>query len=306
MFFRLQFAWVILLTPNRIDAIPRFSDLQYNPHWYRTFDSTSDIIPDKGELLFNWKFEDPAKQPDSFYVGIDTLWAMPQDLNADTNQDWDLQVCPDGFCMQGLKAGVHGAEAPNAFGGTAFETEHHFEFFPAVSAVNFLFTAPHGSVFGALMFARSRTTGVADTVLGFGTWGLQWDTANLPPVRPVAGYLPKKSDFIISGDTVSYKPGASAISKGPNRSGTLPALSIKSTGSGLSIAASGLLTEKRVAIFSVNGTQLWQSERIAPEKNEVIWDGQGSLGKPNSPEFLLVRLNWIGGETWGKAIRIYR
>src|SRR3954471_17948301 len=99
---------LLLGLADQVLAKPAFTELLFNPHWYRTYDSTSDIIPDQGELLFAWNYADAAKHPDSFFVGIDTLWSLPQDLNSDTAEDWDLQVCPDGFCMNGLKAGIHG------------------------------------------------------------------------------------------------------------------------------------------------------------------------------------------------------
>jgi hypothetical protein len=149
-------------------------------------------------------------------VGIDTLWALPQDVPdslgapADTGNDWDLQICPDGNCLLGLKANVHGANGVFHFGDTlasgkpSFETEHHFQFWGAVDMRVFKFTAPANSIFGALLYVRSRSTGQADTVFGFGAWKLEWDNAFLPPVRPVAGYRPKRSDFTIVGNKVRY------------------------------------------------------------------------------------------------------
>jgi hypothetical protein len=187
----------------------RLEALQYNPKWYRTFDSTSDITPSSGSLLFAWSYGDLERHPDSFYVGIDTLWSLPQDVGSDTSNDWDLQVCPDGFCMNGLKVGVHGANAPihfgdtGEFGDTSFQTEHHFQFFPAISS-KYQFTAPDSSIFGALMFVRSRTNGRSDTALAFGAWKLEWDSAFLPPVRPVGGYLPRRKDFTIVNNKVRY------------------------------------------------------------------------------------------------------
>jgi hypothetical protein len=139
-------------------------------------------------------------------VGIDTLWMLPQDIGGDTSRDWDLQVCPDWACKNGLKAGVHGSNAVYPFGiapDTGFETEHHFQFIMAVND-SFRGIAPAGSIFGGMMFVRSRTTGKADTVLGFGAWRMDWDTAFLPPVHPVYGYLPKRSDFMVAGGKVRY------------------------------------------------------------------------------------------------------
>lgn len=190
-------------------AKPGFGELLFNSKWYRTYDSTSDILPEGGELLFAWSYLDPESKRDSFFVGIDTLWELPQDVGGDTAADWDLQVCPDRQCMDGLKKGVHGANAPFPW-DTVFASEHHFQFFPAVSAATFRFIAPEKSLFGGLMFVRSRTTGQTDTVLGYGAWNLAWDSTSPPPVKPVNGYLPKRSDFVISGNTVKYVKGAGA------------------------------------------------------------------------------------------------
>jgi hypothetical protein len=190
-------------------AKPQFGGLLYNSKWYRTYDSTSDILPEGGELLFAWSYLDPQSKPDSFFVGIDTLWALPQDVDGDTAEDWDLQVCPDRQCMDGLKKGVHGANAPFPW-DTVFQSEHHFQFFPAVSPTTYRFVAPEHSLFGGLMFVRSRSTGQTDTVLGYGGWHLHWDSTSPPPIRPVDGYLPRRSDFIITGDTVKYVKGANA------------------------------------------------------------------------------------------------
>ena len=183
--------------------------LLYNDKWYRTFDTTADIDPNAGSLLYAWSYGDLARRPDSFYVGIDTLWTLPQNVNGDTANDWDLQVCPDGFCMNGLKVNVHGANAPivfgdtGEFGDTSFQTEHHFQFFPAISS-SYHFTAPDSSIFGAMIFVHSRSRDGADTAFAFGAWKLGWDSAYLPPLHPVAGYLPKRSDFTIVGNKVRY------------------------------------------------------------------------------------------------------
>lgn len=189
--------------------------LLFKSRWYRTYDSTSSIIPSEGTLLFSWSFRDFTRHPDSFYVGIDTLWSLPQDVGGDTANDWDLQVCPDQICMNGLKAGVHGANAPFHFGGTddhadtAFNAEHHFQFFPAI--LNDRFTAPAGSIFGAMMFVRSRSgSSPTDTVFGFGAWRMEWDSAYAPPVRPVNGFLPRREDFTIVNGKVRFQPLARA------------------------------------------------------------------------------------------------
>ena len=166
------------LDPKSVQIVttgnPHLEALQYNPKWYRTFDSTSDIIPEDGGLLFAWTYGDAMRHPDSFYVGIDTLWTLPQDVNGDTANDWDLQVCPDGFCMNGLKVNVHGANAPihfgdtGEYGDTSFQTEHHFQFFPAISPT-IQFTAPANSIFGALMFVHAPTASLKHIAL----WKLQ-------------------------------------------------------------------------------------------------------------------------------------
>jgi hypothetical protein len=191
-------------------------ELLFNPAWYRTYDSAHSITPSEGTLLFAWSVLDTARHPDSFYVGIDTLWMLPQDVNGDTANDWNLQVCIEFVCMNGLKEGVHGANSPYPFGvapDTGFTGEHHFQFIgaqrvvdagtPAARAYN---TAPEGSIFGGLMFLRSRSSGRADTVFGFGAWRMGWDSAYLPPIRPVNGYVPKRADFKIVNGKVRYQP----------------------------------------------------------------------------------------------------
>lgn len=193
-------------------AKPAFQTLLFNPKWYRTFDSASSVIPAEGTLLYAWTYADPEKRADSFFVGIDTLWGLPQDQGGDTASDWDLQVCPDEICMNGLKAGIHGANGAYPFGDTVFSTEHHFQYFPAIDPA-FNFTAPARSIFGALMYCKSRSTGVSDTVFAFGAWKLKWDPAHLPPVKPVDGYLPRFADFAVSGDTVRYLKAGSGVAR---------------------------------------------------------------------------------------------
>jgi hypothetical protein len=182
-------------------------ELLFNSRWYRTYDSTNSIIPSEATLLFSWTYRDSTRHPDSFFVGIDTLWSLPQDVGGDTANDWDLQVCPDQICMNGLKAGIHGANAPYPFGSpqdTGFEREHHFQFFPAI--VSDRFYAPTGTLFGGLMYVRSRSgSSPTDTVFGFGAWKTEWDTAYPPPVRPVNGYLPRRSDFVIVNGKIRYQ-----------------------------------------------------------------------------------------------------
>jgi len=189
---------------------PHLETLRFNPKWYRSFDSTSDIDPDAGNLLFAWTYGDPARHPDSFYVGIDTLWPIPQDVNGDTANDWDLQVCPDGFCMNGLKVGMFGANAPihfgdtGQYGDTSYQTEHHFQFWPAAAPVTYKPIAPDSTIFGAMIFVRSRSSGKADTAFAFAVWRMGWDSLYLPPEHPVSGYLPRKSDFAIVNGKVRY------------------------------------------------------------------------------------------------------
>ncbi len=192
----------------------RLDELLYNPKWYRTLDSSHSIAIEEGTLLFAWTFRDSLRRPDSFYVGIDTLWAMPREVEGDTSPtgSWDLQVCPDGFCIGGFQGDVHGGNAPGHFGGKGehanreFATEHHFQFFPAIDpGAGFRFTAPESTIVGAMMFVRSRSgRSRTDTVFAFGAWKLEWDEEYPPPVRPVDGYLPKRSDFAIVDGKVRY------------------------------------------------------------------------------------------------------
>lgn len=201
--------------PSRPGAA-HLHELLFNPTWYRTYDSAHSIVPSEGTLLFAWSVIDTARRPDSFYVGIDTLWMLPQDVNGDTANDWNLQVCIEFVCMNGLKEGVHGADSPYPFGGpppdTGFTAEHHFQFIAAQritgsgASARAYNTAPEGSIFGGLMFLRSRSTGKADTVFGYGAWKLAWDPAYPPPVRPVNGYVPKRADFKIVDGKVRYQP----------------------------------------------------------------------------------------------------
>jgi hypothetical protein len=229
-------------------AKPGFGELLFNSKWYRTYDSTSDILPAGGELLFAWSYLDPESKPDSFFVGIDTLWGLPQDVGGDTAGDWDLQVCPDQQCMDGLKKGVHGANAPYPW-DTVFQSEHHFQFFPAVSATTYRFISPENALFGGLMFVRSRTTGQTDTVLGYGAWHLQWDSTSPPPVKPVDGYLPKRSDFIISGNTVKYVKG---------NAGVAPRLLRKETAARPQGARGGIWFPNHGWMFDARGRLAWK------------------------------------------------
>jgi hypothetical protein len=299
-------ALAMVLAFNGIaQAKPLFTELQYNPHWYRTYDSTSDILPKGGELLFNWIFADAQSQPDSFFVGIDTLWGLPQDVGNDTAADWDLQVCPNEICMNGLKAGIHGANAPEPFETGKFTAEHHFQFFPALDAKTFNFISPPRRIFGGLMFCRSRSTGMADTVLGFGSWGLAWDSTRLPPERPVDGYLPKLSDFVISGDTVRYLKGATGIAaprNGRARSQVGESrLSAFVRPEGLHILFPGLPFKKSIRIFGLDGTLLGESEKLSEEASEWIFPRASIKAGPGAPTCILVKLSWHNGEDW-KAI----
>ena len=290
-------ALVACLFPFESTAKPSFTELQYNKKWYRTFDSTSDIIPDKGQLLFNWVYEDPQKQNDSFYVGIDTLWGLPQDLNSDTLQDWDLQVCPNGFCMNGLKAGVHGANAPDNFGNNRFSTEHHFQFFPAVSPKTYRFTGPEGSLFGALMFCRSRSTEISDTVLAYGSWGLMWDSLSPPPVHPVAGYLPHRADFMIYGDSVRYVGKGAGIKRARgNAKGAIIDVKILKSNHGLEIRFPELMPRKSVAIFSVDAKKTFYETEIPADQALLLID-KADLSRKGAG-VLLLRLSSGTELTW--------
>jgi len=198
--------------PTRGEA--RFETLLHNPKWYRTFDSTQSISSDEGTLNFAWTFSDPLRYPDSFHIGIDTLWMLPQNVKGDTSSsgDWDLQICPDGFCQGGLASGVRGYDSPAHFGGQGefgnpeFVTEHHVQFYPAIDvAAGFSYTAPPGTIVGALLYVRSRSgKNPNDTVFAYGAWGLEWDTTAPPPVRPKNGQLPRRSDFTILNGKVRY------------------------------------------------------------------------------------------------------
>ncbi len=300
-YFRFRLLLPVLLSGYiSVVAKPGFTELLYNPNWYRTFDSSSRIIPSEGALLFAWKFEDAEMRPDSFFVGIDTLWSLPQDVNSDTSEDWDLQVCPDEICMDGLKKGIHGANSPYPFGNGNFKTEHHFQFFPAIDN-DFNFTSTPGSAFGAMMYCRSRSSGISDTVFAFGTWKLKWDPANVPPVRPVAGYLPKLSDFAISGDTIRYLKAGVEINVGVPKQGNGKKLRVSaSPNSDLAFSFSNLSTEKQVTVFRIDGTRIWESGIIPASISRISYkpEIQTSIGK--APGFLVACLRWSGGIEWAK------
>jgi hypothetical protein len=282
-------------------AKPGFQELLYNPHWYRTFDTSSSIIPAQGTLLFAWNFRDADKAADSFYVGIDTLWGLPQDVQGDTAWDWDLQVCPDEICMNGLKAGIHGANAPYPFEDTNFQAEHHFQFFPAVDS-RYNFISPARRVFGGMMYCRSRTSGASDTVFAFGAWGLEWDSAFAPPVRPVAGYLPRPEDFAISGDTVRYVKAGSGIGPESKRLGPeAQGLLARSVPGGIRFSFPQVKAEKELSVFAPDGKTLWVSGRLSADRDELIWNGMAARGSASGPGFWLIRLSWAGGEAWTKA-----
>ncbi|MDB5104485.1 MAG: hypothetical protein JWP91_2174 [Fibrobacteres bacterium] len=293
---------LILGQAVQTSAKPAFRELLYNPRWYRTFDSASSIIPAEGTLLFAWSFADAAEKPDSFFVGIDTLWGLPQDVRGNPDWDWDLQVCPDEICMNGLKAGIHGANAPYPFGDTGFSSEHHFQFFPAADG-NYDFISPAKAIYGGLMFCRSRSTGVSDTVFAFGAWNLEWDPAFAPPVRPVNGYLPRLSDFAVSGDTVRYlKAGAGIAGKPARYPGEKPLLRVHAESRGLRITFPSIKSEKSVSILGLDGRPIWDSGPLAATVREAVWSASASSGRPLPPGFVLIRVSWAGGETWAKAM----
>ncbi len=297
----MQLFGLMLILSSSVAAKPGFTDLLFNPVWYRSFDSTSKIIPAEGKLLFAWNFSDPEKQADSFFVGIDTLWALPQNLDSDTSRDWDLQVCPDEICMNGLKDNIHGANAPYPFGDGVFKTEHHFQFFPALSK-SYTFIAPQNSLFGALMFCRSRTTGTSDTVFAFGAWNLVWDSSNPPPVRPVNGYLPKFSDFSISGDTVRYlKASGENVSKPVKAGPASKHMRVFAESDGLHIAFQALTGRVEVAVYSLSGMRLWNSGRLPPDLMELVWNPATQSASLTKAGCFLVRLFFQNGEEWEKA-----
>jgi hypothetical protein len=291
----------LLLGAGSAPAAPAFQELLFNPQWYRTFQATSSITPAEGTLLYSWDFADPEKRPDSFFVGIDTLWGLPQDQGGDTASDWDLQVCPDEICMNGLKAGIHGANSPYPFDGTKSRAEHHFQFFPAIDK-NFDFTAPARSLFGAMMFCRSRSTGASDTVFAFGSWNLKWDSAFAPPVRPVAGYLPRLSDFAISGDTVRYLKAGSGIGrKSPPHGTNVSKLLARTVPGGLRLSFPGIPLEKEIEIQTLDGRTVWNSGKLSAGQSELLWRGSIASGGRLTPGFILVRMAWTGGESWAKT-----
>jgi hypothetical protein len=180
----------------------RFGALLENPKWYRAFDSTSNIATET-TLVFSWAYADSLRRTDSFYVGIDTLWMLPQNVDSDTSisGDWDLQLCPDGAnCLGGIASGVQGGNAPYPFGKGAdtFATEHHVQFFPALKPNLAYGVSPDSAIFGGLMFVQSRTgKSPSDTVLVYGSWKIPWDDVYTPPSKPVDGYLPERSDFAV-------------------------------------------------------------------------------------------------------------
>ncbi|MDB5051622.1 MAG: hypothetical protein JWO30_4693 [Fibrobacteres bacterium] len=300
--FRFGLLLSVLLSANNLaSAKPGFTELLFNPNWYRTFDSTSSIVAAEGGLLFAWHFADPEMKPDSFFVGIDTLWSLPQDVDSDTSEDWDLQVCPDEICMDGLKRGIHGANSPYPFADGNFETEHHFQLFPAIDK-NFYYTSPPRSVFGAMMFCRSRTSGISDTVFAFGTWNLKWDPTHIPPVRPVAGYLPKLSDFAISGDTVRYLKAGAGITPSTPRYRTGQKLHVAySQGSGVEISFPDLASEKEVTFLRLDGTQIWKSGIIPASTSKISCDPGTLAGSGKSPGLVVVSLSWAEGKEWTKV-----
>jgi hypothetical protein len=282
-----------------LSAKPAFQELLFNARWYRTYDSASSIIPAEGTLLFAWDFSDPEKKADSFFVGIDTLWGLPQDVEGDTAGDWDLQVCPDEICMNGLKAGIHGANSPYPFDGTKNKAEHHFQFFPAIDK-NFDFTAPANSLFGALMYCRSRSTGASDTVFAFGAWKLKWDSTAPPPVRPVDGYLPRLSDFEIKSGAVRYLKAGSGIRAGRGVRAAAHGLKVVPEGTGLRV----LLPETahgpvQVELIGLNGGVMWVSGTIPPGRSEIfVPSGAGRMRQGMG----IVRVTWEGGAARAMAL----
>ena len=284
-----------------VSAKPAFTQLLNNPRWYRTYDSSSSIIPAEGKLLFAWDFVDPDKQVDSFFVGIDTLWGLPQDMNGDTASDWDLQVCPDEICMNGLKAGIHGANSPYPFGVDKSKAEHHMQFFPAISP-KFEFIAPARSLFGAMMFCRSRSTGASDTVLAYGSWKLAWDSTNPPPVRPIKGYLPKVSDFVIVGDTVRYLQGAAGMLPRPSQAVPISKhLGLSIDKGDLRAAFPSLKESKEIEVYGSSGRRIWSSGQLGADCREINLHPGNTGPESQASGFLLIRLSWQSGEEWSKA-----
>ena len=190
----------------------RLEQLLHNPQWYRTLDSSSVLSPAEGSLIFSWVYRDTNQHPDSFYLGVDTLWSLPQNVNGDTANDWDLGICPAGFCVGGIKSGLFWLNVATPFAATGidvdtFVVEHHFQFTPALDPMTYKPASPDSALMGGMMYVRSRSgSSRTDTVFGFAAWKLEWDSAYLPPVRPVNGYLPRRADFKIVNGRVRYVP----------------------------------------------------------------------------------------------------
>jgi len=316
--FKICLFWTVfgfLILP--IQAEVNFSLLLHYPTNYRVFTESSHVIADGelSELLYAWKVQVPVGNNEIVWVGIDTLWELPQDQAGDTGiGDWDLQVCPDGFCISGLKRGevcdceksgsagcpegfcLEGGVKQSGFGGQsptslskAGEAEHHFQYFQGMDPETFRAVAPPFSLFGGFLFVRSESSQEADTVFGFGAWNLTWDSANPPPLKP-NGYLPKKSDFVIEGNMVRYQKGAgfdhSQFAAIVNFSGK-----IRQIEKGFSISPNPFqdrllihpvaITNGVIRVFDVSGGLVWFS--VIRSGGNIAWRGKNHLGRVMPP-----------------------
>jgi hypothetical protein len=114
---------------------------------------------------------------------------------------------------------------------------------------------------------------MADTVLGYGAWKLKWDPSNLPPVRPVEGYLPRFGDFAISGDTVRYLKGGSGIhDREETRKSSNLLITIRKASGGFFVVFPKASGEKRVEIFGLNGKSVWSSGPLTGPETEIFID----------------------------------
>jgi len=328
-FWAVFFISIIIGFGGSVQGKALFTFLDHNSKHYRTFDSTSTIQIPAGELLFSWKLVDADSAVDSFYIGIDSLFSLPADIGEDTANDWDLQVCPDGFCILGLKlaeqcvctagsdlsetvcplgfcseSGVKssgfGGNSNVSFGGFLFASDQHFQFVGAFDE-NFKYTAPANTIFGGMMYARSRSTGVADTVFAFGAWGLEWDENFPPPLRPVEGYLPKVTDFVIKEGKVQFiRDGASVLTVGRAAFGgqmnffphpfSNSGINFRwDAGSGLGQAGHALIEGE---IFNTAGRRVY---RFGMRPNEVVtWKGRDEQGRQAARGVYLVRWSAVG------------
>ncbi len=307
----------VLQLSGEIHAKGVFTHIDHEWKWYRSFDESSQLWEDAGDFLYVLNFEDPDKAADSFYVGIDTLWLLPSDVNGDEYADWDLQHCLDAaWCLQGINAGVFGDNAPKHFGVPlppdnlpVYSTHHHINYYPAFvqDGNTFVPIAPSQTILGALMYARSRSTGASDTIFAFGAWKMAWDDQFPPPFKPVNGYLPTLSDFVIADSSGIYIDADTFISGGQqviledtlifskivryqpgNTSIATPPKSLKAAESwrifpqplsgNSSIQIESAAPLKTISLIDLQGRTFWYSSFVAHPVNRFHWDGLSESG----------------------------